>query len=91
MLCAIYKSSKKADTYLYLPKRDHFAAVPEALLQSFGQPQFVMLIDLDKRKALAGADLDKVKAALIEPGYYLQLPPPVENLLEQHKKQMNLS
>jgi uncharacterized protein YcgL (UPF0745 family) len=34
------------------------------------------------------ADIDKVKSNLRGKGYYLQLPPPPENLLEQHKIQM---
>ena len=43
-----------------------------------------MLLPLDGRKKLVNADLDKVKTALKEQGYYLQLPPPPENLLKQH-------
>ncbi len=33
---------------------------------------------------LVNADLEKVKQALSEQGYYLQLPPPSENLLKKH-------
>lgn len=33
---------------------------------------------------LIHADLDKVKQALADQGYYLQLPPPSENLLKKH-------
>lgn len=91
MICAIYKSPKKADTYLYLPKRDDFSGVPQALLDTFGQPQFVMLLPLQKLSKLATADLDKVKAALVEPGFYLQLPPPQEDLLKQHRQQLGLT
>lgn len=90
MLTAIYKSSKKQETYLYLPKRDDFSQVPEPLLKTFGTPLFVMLINLDGRQKLALAEIEKVKSELVERGFYLQLPPPPENLMEQHKKDLGI-
>ncbi|WP_335736378.1 YcgL domain-containing protein [Rheinheimera muenzenbergensis] len=87
MLCAVYKSVKKDGAYLYVQKRDDFSSVPAALLQSFGTPQLVTLINLASREHLANADIDKVKQQLAEQGFYLQFPPPVEDLLAQHKRQ----
>ncbi|MFY9993394.1 MAG: YcgL domain-containing protein [Leclercia sp.] len=84
MFCVIYRSTQRDQTYLYVEKKDDFSRVPEALLKSFGKPQLVMLMPLDGRKQLSNADLQKVKNALSEQGYYLQLPPPQENLLKQH-------
>lgn len=54
-------------------------------MRSFGTPQMAMLLPLDGRKKLVNADLEKVKQALSEQGYYLQLPPPSENLLKKHR------
>lgn len=85
MLCAIYKSSKKAETYLYVEKRDDFSRVPEPLLTTFGKPQFVMLFNLAGEKQLVRIGNEKVKSALTEQGFYLQLPPKTESLLEQHR------
>jgi hypothetical protein len=87
MITAVYKSKKKADTYLFVEKRNDFSKVPEPLLATFGQPNFVMVLNLAKREKLGAADLHKVKQELIEKGFYLQLPPKEENLLEQFKKQ----
>ncbi|MEG1212304.1 MAG: YcgL domain-containing protein [Leclercia sp.] len=84
MFCVIYRSTQRDQTYLYVEKKDDFSRVPEALLKSFGKPLLVMLMPLDGRKQLRNADLEKVKNALTEQGYYLQLPPPQENLLKQH-------
>lgn len=84
MFCVIYRSTQREQTYLYVEKKDDFSRVPEALLKSFGKPLLVMLMPLDGRKQLSNADLEKVKNALTEQGYYLQLPPPQENLLKQH-------
>lgn len=85
-LCTIYKSSKKAETYLYVEKTDDFSKVPEPLLKMMGKPLLVMTLDLDRRKELALADLSKVKEELQEKGFYLQIPPPQENLLDTFKK-----
>lgn len=85
MLSAVYKSPKKADTYLFVEKRDNFERVPEALLEMFGQPELVMVFNLAGRERLGVADINKVQAGLTEQGFYLQLPPPPENLLDEHK------
>lgn len=81
MFCVIYRSTKRDQTYLYVDKKDDFSRVPEALMKSFGTPHLVMLLPLDGSKKLASADIEKVKLALKEEGFYLQLPPPPENLL----------
>ena len=47
-----------------------------------------MILPLDGRKKLVNADIEKVKQALTEQGYYLQLPPPPEDLLKQHLSAM---
>ena len=87
MLCAVYKSRKKDSTYLYVKQRDDFSAVPQALLDTFGKPELVTVINLDKREHLALADIDKVRLLLQQQGYYLQLPPPPQDMLAQHKAQ----
>ena len=87
MLTAVYKSKKKADTFLFIEKRDDFSKVPEPLMAMFGQPQYVMIINLAKRTQLGVADLDILKQSLSDQGYYLQIPPPEENLLSQLRKQ----
>jgi len=88
MLCAIYKSSKKAQTYLFVNKRDEFSSVPVELMRMFGTPNLVTLINLATKDKLAIADLEKVKVSLVKQGFYLQLPPPPEDLLKEHKKAM---
>ncbi|HEA15777.1 MAG: YcgL domain-containing protein [Pseudoalteromonas prydzensis] len=87
MLTAVYKSNKKADTFLFVEKRDDFSKVPQPLMAMFGKPHYVMLINLAKRVQLGAADLDLVKQALTDNGFYLQIPPPQANLLAEHRKQ----
>ncbi|NRA83329.1 MAG: YcgL domain-containing protein [Gammaproteobacteria bacterium] len=90
MICSIYKSSKKADTYLYIAKRDDFSPVPSVLMTTFGRPKFVMMISLDKRE-LSIADKTKVIAKIKEQGFYLQIPPPVVDLLKEFKNNQTTS
>lgn len=45
-----------------------------------------MLISLDKREKLANADIERVRADLQDVGYYLQFPPPVEDLLSEYRE-----
>ncbi len=88
MIAAVYKSYKKKDCYLFVEKRDYFDKVPETLLDMFGKPDLVTLVNLANRPSLAMADIEKVKKALSEEGYYLQVPPPEENLLKEHLAQL---
>ncbi|WP_019675456.1 YcgL domain-containing protein [Arsukibacterium perlucidum] len=85
MLCVVYKSPRKEGTYLYVERRDDFSPVPAALMTTFGKPQLVTVLNLAKREHLAQVDIHKLRSALSSQGFYLQLPPPPENLLAQHK------
>ncbi len=57
-------------------------------MEMFGTPSLVMLVPLDKREELGIADIHRVKEELADKGYYLQLPPPVTNLLNEHKQEI---
>lgn len=84
MYCVIYRSTKRDQTYLYVEKKDDFSRVPEELMKGFGTPVLAMMLPLDGSKKLAQTSLDKVKNALDQDGYYLQIPPPPESLLTMH-------
>ncbi|AIX73589.1 MAG: YcgL domain-containing protein [Mixta calida] len=84
MFCVIYRSPLRDQTYLYVEKKDDFSRVPQELLRGFGKPQLAMVLPLERTKKLANADIEKVKQALQDQGYYLQLPPPPEDLLKIH-------
>ncbi|OAT78506.1 hypothetical protein A9B99_01900 [Mangrovibacter phragmitis] len=87
MFCVIYRSSKRDQTYLYVEKKDDFSRVPEALMAGFGKPIMTMLLPLNGNKKLANANIETVREALETQGYYLQIPPPVEDLLKQHREE----
>ena len=74
MKCAVYKSRRRADTYLYVEAENDFRRVPQALLRILGTLELVLTLELDGRRTLAQADPQEVQRQLLEQGYYLQLP-----------------
>ncbi|MEH6825754.1 MAG: YcgL domain-containing protein [Motiliproteus sp.] len=81
VICSIYRSTKKADMYLYVEKREGLARVPEALIEVFGKPTGAMTLLITPTKKLARADAVKVLAEIRSKGFYLQMPPPREDYM----------
>ena len=79
----VYKSLKKADTYLYLAKRDDFAGLPEPLRTQLGSLQFVLEVNLVPERRLARENPEVVRANLASRGFHLQFPPTVEDPMSE--------
>ena len=73
--CAIYKSSRKEHTYIYIREQDNFDDIPDILKNSLGKLEFIMELDLFPEKKLAQANAEEVIEKLNTQGFYLQLPP----------------
>lgn len=71
----VYKSQRKADTYVYLAARDDFACLPEALRGQLGTLVFVLEVALTPERKLARQDPAVVRANLAARGFHLQFPP----------------
>lgn len=71
----VYKSQRRADTYVYLATRDDFERLPEALRTRLGPLQFVLEVALTAERKLAREDPGQVRANLVGRGYHLQFPP----------------
>jgi uncharacterized protein YcgL (UPF0745 family) len=79
----IYKSSRKAELYLYIAQKDDFSNVPQALYDSMGkEPVFVMEIELTPERKLARENVDTVIKNLETKGFHLQIPPPIANIID---------
>ncbi len=83
--CLVYRSDKKAETYLYLPVGATYSDLPDELQLTFGEPSLVMRLDVEADMQLAQADPVQVLRAIEEQGFFLQLPPklPVEELISR--------
>ncbi|MGE8279147.1 MAG: YcgL domain-containing protein [Stenotrophomonas sp.] len=75
MQAYVYKSQRKQDTYVYLAKRDDFAAIPASVGATLAPYTFVLEVALTPDRRLAQADATLVRANLVERGFHLQLPP----------------
>lgn len=82
-LVSIYKSPRRDETYLYVDKREGLKKVPEALLEHFGKPVHVMDMPLTPGRQLARASAEDVLADIESKGFYLQMPPPLEDYMRE--------
>ncbi len=89
LICFIYRSDRKADTYLYLLQKDDFSKVPPELLKVFGEPEFSFQFELSPDRSLAKEDPAEVYANLQQQGYHLQLQDDL--LIEQQLALKNLN
>ena len=70
----VYKSRKKADTYVYLAARDDFARLPEPLCSQLGSLEFVLDINLSPQRRLSREDPAVVAENLASRGFHVQFP-----------------
>lgn len=79
MQAYVYKSLRKADTYVYLSARDDFTRLPEPLRSQLGNLRFVLEVALTPDRKLARGDVAVVRENLALRGFHLQFPPTVED------------
>ena len=76
-ICSVFRSPRKAETYLYLAQGHVFEDLPAELRMAFGKPVFVMHLKLDEDRRLARVDTRQVMEQLDSQGFFLQLPPEI--------------
>ena len=75
MLAYVYKSQKRADTYVFLAGRDDFARLPASLRTQLGTLSFVLETELTPERKLASENPVQVMENLSAQGFHLQFPP----------------
>ena len=75
MNCSVYRSDRKDYTYLYLVTGTVFEDLPQALKNVFGDPEFVIDLELSPERKLGSEDVNEVMQNLKDNGFHLQLPP----------------
>ena len=78
----VYKSLKKADTYVYLAARDDFTRLPDPMRQQLGTLVFVLDVDIGPDRRLAREDTAIVRGNLAGRGFHLQIPQVVEDPMQ---------
>ena len=76
MQAYVYKSLRKADTFVYLVARDDFETIPESLRAPLGALAFVLEVALTPERKLARGNAAQVRQNLAAHGFHIQFPPP---------------
>ncbi|MBD3609994.1 MAG: YcgL domain-containing protein [Gammaproteobacteria bacterium] len=94
MICAIYRSESKTDTYVYVLKQEdeemNLDVIPEAVRKPLGRLTHTMDLDLSARDKLSRVNIEAVKQGLQEQGLYIQMPPGPEELAALDKTLSNM-
>lgn len=80
MQAYVYKSQRKADTFVYLAARDDFERIPESLRAPLGELSFVLEVALTPERKLARENTGTVRQNLASHGFHLQFPPRIFDL-----------
>ena len=80
MQAYVYKSQRKADTFVYLAARDDFQRIPESLRTPLGELAFVLEVALTPERKLARENAETVRQNLATQGFHIQFPPRIFDL-----------
>ena len=72
--CYIYRSSAKADLYVYLLEKDNFDCLPAELKAGFARLDFAMELELNAQRKLIKEDKADVIKNLQAQGFHIQMP-----------------
>lgn len=79
----IYRSEKKEGLYIYVEKGYDLKTLPKVILDKVGRLERAMIMLLTPEKKLARAKVENVVAAIEEQGFYLQLPPQLDQYMQE--------
>lgn len=72
--CAVYKSQKKDETYIFIPVSTPLSELPEELLKLLGEAEMLMTLTLTPDKKMARGTAREIMESIKEQGFYLQMP-----------------
>ena len=75
MKCEVYRSNRKAGTYLFVADAEDLCNLPDDLKARLEPLEWVMAIDLAERDTLAATRPATVIDSIESRGFFLQLPP----------------
>lgn len=75
MLCIVFKSNRRPDTYVYVGAVETLSKLPAALQQGLGKLDEVLRFELSPERKLAREDARLVYRNIESIGYHVQFPP----------------
>ena len=85
---SVFRSSKKAGTYIFVRRGQKWDDLPEALRTLFGAPQHAMDLLLTEDRKLARVNSKDVLDAIEEKDFYLQLPEEQDEYIVEFKQKL---
>lgn len=72
--CAVYKSLKKDEMYVFIPTTTPLSDLPDELMKVLGQAELVMTLDLTPEKKMARGTATEILKSIDKQGFHLQMP-----------------
>ncbi|GAA3553756.1 YcgL domain-containing protein [Marinobacter xestospongiae] len=85
---SVFRSSKKADTYIFVRRGHDWSTLPETLREIFGQPVHSMDLVLTPERKLARTTGQAVLEAIEDKDFYLQMPEELESYVVEFKEKL---
>ncbi|MGF2734971.1 YcgL domain-containing protein [Marinobacter sp. DUT-1] len=85
---SVFRSSRKADTYVFVRRGQNWDELPEGLRGIFGAPIHSMDLLLTPDRKLARANGKQVLEAIKEKDFYLQMPEEQEGYVVEFKRKL---
>jgi uncharacterized protein YcgL (UPF0745 family) len=76
MKCQVYRSARRAETYVYVAEASALERLPAALREGLGALSLALEFELTPTRKLARSEASTVLANIAAIGYHLQVPPP---------------
>lgn len=88
---SVFRSSRKADTYIFVRRGQKWDELPEGLRSIFGQPVHAMDLLLTPEKKLARTTGKQVLEAIEEKDFFLQLSDEQDDYMTELKRRLESS
>jgi len=75
IMVSTFKSPKKDELYLFIPKEPGLETLGDEILVMFGEPEHVIDFDLTPDKKMPRSNAAAIYEALQTKGYHIQMPP----------------
>ncbi len=75
IMVSAFKSPKKQELYLFIPKEKGLESLADELLVMFGEPEHVIDFNLTPERKMPRCDAAKLYEAIQTKGYFMQMPP----------------
>jgi uncharacterized protein YcgL (UPF0745 family) len=85
---SVFRSSKKADTYVYVRRGFDWEQLPEGLRGLFGQPVHAMDLVMTPERKLARTTGKDVLDAIDDKDFYLQMPEEQDGYVVEFRKKI---